>query len=73
MSHKIIDQFHSRSTRTRRLRVEQGLCPDCGGMNKIVITRCMDCRIKRGIKRKERTAKNESYREVEWSEVGRDR
>lgn len=70
MSHKVIDKYKSRSTRTRRNRVEQGLCPDCGGINGITITRCLDCRKKRSEKRKLRL-KNENNRKVEWNFMGR--
>jgi len=51
MSLKINDGLN-RSTRSRRRRVELGLCPDCGGSNRIIITRCFECRVERNAKRK---------------------
>ena len=51
MSLRINDGL-GRSSRTRVRRRALGLCPDCGGSDRILISRCFECRVKRNALRK---------------------
>jgi len=65
MSIKVNDGL-TRSSRTRAKRRAKGICPDCGGTDRILISRCFNCRIKRNAKRKVLPG----YHKKQWEMIG---